>query len=178
MMYCMKCKNKTESVDIKKVTTKNNRTMLKGICVICGKQKATFVPIKSGTGVLNNLVNNLPVEVHMFAEKGENVPGGSFNNQQNYSYAGPGTKYVQRAREGYQGINELDKMAKLHDQFYNENVDTQTRNISDVALAHRRNEIANDPKTDEAQRRDAKLVKTLMENKARFGLGLKNKSKN
>ena len=47
------------------------------------------------------------------------------------------------SREGYQGINELDKMCKLHDQFYNENKDTKDRNISDVALAHRADEIAN-----------------------------------
>ena len=39
----------------------------------------------------------------------------------NISYYGPGTRYQQRIREGYNGINELDKMCKLHDQFYNEN---------------------------------------------------------
>ena len=68
---------------------------------------------------------------------------GSFNDQQKYSYCGPGTRYEQRIREGYKGINELDKMCKLHDQFYNENKDTKERNISDVALAHRADEIAN-----------------------------------
>ena len=64
-------------------------------------------------------------------------------------------------------------MAKLHDQFYNENLDIKSRNISEITLAHR----ANDLTTDEPQRRDARLVKILMENKARFGLGLK-KAKN
>ena len=33
-------------------------------------------------------------------------------------------------------------MCKLHDKFYNENTDTKTRNISDIALAHRADEIA------------------------------------
>ena len=134
----------------------------------------------AGTGLLNNLVNNLPVELHLAADKGENVPNGSFNDLQKYSYAGPGTKYIQRVKEGYRGINELDRMAKLHDQFYNENTDTKTRNISDVALAHRAREITSDPRTDEAQKRDARLVANLMENKARFGLGVKKtkKSKN
>ena len=86
--------------------TKNNRNMLKGICTICGKNKASFVSRKTGEGFsLNNLVNNLPFELHQFAEKGENVPNGSFNDQQKYSYCGPGTKYEQRVKEGYQGIN-------------------------------------------------------------------------
>ena len=85
----------------------------------------------------------------------------------------PGTRYEQRIREEYKGINELDSMCKLHDQFYNENLDTKSRNISDLALAHRANEIAADSKFDVSQRRDAALVGNIMKNKARFGLGIK-----
>ena len=111
---------------------------------------------------MNNFINNLPVELHQFTEKGENVPGGSFNDQQKYSFCGPGTQYEQRLREGYKGINELDKMCKLHDQFYNENKDTRERNISDIALARRADEIANNLNYDEAQRRDAKFISGIM----------------
>ena len=120
---------------------------------------------------LNSFVNNLPIELHQFAEKGEDVPGGSFNNQQKYSYCGPGTKYEQRVREGYKGINELDSMCRLHDKFYNENTDTKTRNISDIALAHRADEIANNSGYDDAQRKDAKFISGIMKTKAKFGLG-------
>jgi len=43
---------------------------------------------KTGAGFnLNNLINNLPSELHLFAEKGENVPGGFFNDQKNYDFA-------------------------------------------------------------------------------------------
>ena len=132
----MKCKTKTETTNITTVMSKNNRPMLKGICAVCGTKKASFTYNKSGGGFnLNSFVNNLPFELHQFAEKGEDVPGGSFNNQQKYSYCGPGTKYEQRNREGYKGVNELDGVCKLHDKFYNENTDTKTRNISDIALA-------------------------------------------
>ena len=62
-------------------------------------------------------------------------------------------------------------MCKLHDQFYTENTDTPSRNISDEALAHRANEISNDPKFFNTQRNMAKLVYYIMNNKARFGLG-------
>ena len=108
-MYCFKCKQKTETVNVTRVVSKNNRNMLKGLCYICGSKKSQFVRSSTssvtGTGFLNNLVNNLPVELHLVADKGENVPNGSFNNLQKYSYAGPGTKYIQRVKEGYRGIN-------------------------------------------------------------------------
>ena len=120
----------------------------------------------------NNLINSLPIELHQFAETGENIPGGSFNDQQKYSYCGPGTRYEQRIREGYKGINELDSMCKLHDQFYNENINTQRRNLSDEALAIRADQIAANQNLDTAQRKDAKFLSGVMRTKARLGLGI------
>src|SRR5208337_4633867 len=174
-MYCVKCKKKTDTLDIIHIITKNNRNMIKGICSICGKNKSSFVSNKSlgvepsaGRGFsLNSFVNNLPIELHQFAEKGEDVPGGSFNNQQKYSYCGPGTKYEQRVREGYKSINELDRTCKFHDKFCNENTDTKTRNISDIALAYRADEIANNSVYDDAQRKDAKFISGIMKTKAK-----------
>ena len=174
-IYCLKCKQKTNSKDITEVITKNNRRMLKGICIVCGSKKSTFVKsITSGKGLLNNVVAKLGdtgTEMHLPALRGEYVPDGSFNNLHKYSYCGPGTKYDQRNSEGYKGINELDSNCKLHDQFYNENTDTATRNISDTALAHRANEIANDSRYDIAQRNMANLVAIIMNTKAKYGWG-------
>ena len=147
--------------------------MMKGICAVCGCRKSAFIKQINGQGVLNNIIGKLPIELHLPAQKGEYVPNGSFNNLQKYSYCGPGTKYKQRVKEGYKGINELDSMCKLHDQFYNENLDTSNRNVSDAALSHTANEIANDSRYDLRQRQDAKLVEMIMKNKAHFGLGLK-----
>ena len=93
-----------------------------------------------------------------------------------YSFCGPGTRYDQRVREGYKGINELDKMCKLHDQFYNENKDTKDRNISDVALAHRADEIARDSNFDDVQRKDARFISGIMKTKAHLGFGVKTSS--
>jgi len=124
------------------------------------------------------MINQLPIELHLFAEKGENVPGGSFNDGQKYSFCGPGTKYEQRIREGYRGINELDSTCLLHDKFYNENIDTKTRNISDIALAHRADEIARNSAHDDVQRRDASFISGIMKTKARFGLGKSKTQKN
>lgn len=36
MGYCMKCKKKTKMKDTKKVTMKNGREAMKGVCSVCG----------------------------------------------------------------------------------------------------------------------------------------------
>jgi hypothetical protein len=179
-MYCVKCKRKTESNNISEVKTKNDRRMLKSICSVCGAKKSSFVKNDNmGAGLGDTIIKAIGKlgELHLPASNGEYVPGGSFNNQFKYSYCGPGTKYEQRVKERYKGINELDSMCKLHDKFYNENLDTPSRNISDIALAHRASEIANDPAFDAEQRRDASLVATIMKGKAKFGLGTTKNSK-
>ena len=188
IIYCFKCKQKTKTVAGVELKSSNNRTMIKGICSVCGTKKSVFVSKATaaehqGRGFsLNNLINNLPIEFHQYAEKGEYVPGGSFNDQQKYSFCGPGTRYEQRIRKGYKGINELDKMCKLHDQFYNENKDTKDRNISDVALAHRADEIARDSNYDDVQIKDARFISGIMKTKAHLEFGVKTsnnqKSKN
>jgi len=172
-MHCFKCKIKTESDNIQEKITSNNRRMQTGLCKLCGRKKSQFISNKSGQGVFNDIILPNIGEIHLPANQGEYVPNGSFNDQRNYSYCGPGTKYEQRNREGYKGINELDKMCKLHDQFYNKNTDTASRNISDEALAHRALEISNNSKLDSTQRNAAKLVYHIMKSKARFGLGIK-----
>ena len=116
IIYCLKCKLKTETLDGVELKTSNGRNMIKGICSVCGTKKSVFVSSKAsaaqqastataaqqaltataakhqGKGFdLNNLINNLPIEFHQYAEKGEYVPGGSFNDQQKYSFCGPGT---------------------------------------------------------------------------------------
>ena len=173
-MYCVKCKGKTESVNVTEVTSKNNRRMFKGTCNLCGSKKSQFTKNIFGNGI-SDVIGKIG-ELHLPSSKGEEVVNGSFNNLNKYSYCGPGTKYEQRDREGYKGINELDRMCKLHDRFYNENTDTASRNISDEALAHRASEIASDSRFDDEQRRFAKYVSLIMKNKARFRFGIESKN--
>lgn len=177
-MYCLKCKKKTESHSVGEFMLKNNRRMLAAICSICGCKKSQFLPSNrpTGKGFVNNVISNLPVELHLPTRRGEYVPAGSFNNLQKYSYCGPGTKFEQRNAEGYEGVNELDRACKLHDKFYTNNSDTQSRNISDAALAHRAREISNNFNLDNEQRKYANIVEAVMQAKARFGLGLPSKN--
>ena len=77
IMYCLKCKQKTEKIDQLKIESSNGRSMIKGICSVCGTKKSVFRIIEGsriyqGKGFsLNNLINNLPIEFHQYAEKGE-----------------------------------------------------------------------------------------------------------
>jgi len=147
LIYCVKCRSKTDTISQELVQTTNNRRRIKGLCSVCNSKKSQFMSV-SGKGFLNNAIEklgDLGVELHLGSDRGKNVPNGSFKNQQKYSYCGPGTRYEQRTKEGYKGINELDRMCKLHDQFYNENTDTKTRNIGDIALSHRAKEISINP---------------------------------
>jgi len=45
-MYCVKCKQVRNCDGLKTVTTKNNRKMLKGICLHCGTKTNKFLPNK------------------------------------------------------------------------------------------------------------------------------------
>lgn len=132
-----------------------------------------YTRVKYGNGLFNTILNKLPLpEMHLSHPSGEQVPGGSFNHKKTYSYAGPFTKYEQRVREGYLGVNDLDKAAKLHDQAYTMYSDTQTRNIADNILASTANVIANTT-NDPKEAKDARFVEGVMSLKSRFGFGLK-----
>ncbi len=75
-LYCVTCKKQTKTKNIAKKKTKNNRLILVGTCITCGKNKSSFISIH-GKGVVNDLLNSgiLP-EMHL--------PG--------HNYTGPGTK--------------------------------------------------------------------------------------
>lgn len=135
---------------------------------------------KLGYGLFNKLLRAAPLpEVHLRLPSGiesEKVPSGSFNETGKYSYCGPGTKIEKRLKEGYEGVNSLDKACKQHDIFYSQHSKTKDRNISDDILAKQAADIALDPSEPEYVRKDAKLVTGIMAMKSRFGMGLKKKS--
>ena len=61
--YCVKCKRKTSFDGKPELTvTENKRYMLKGLCKVCGKRKASFVSKsfveqQHGKGLLGKLFN-------------------------------------------------------------------------------------------------------------------------
>lgn len=117
-IYCLKCKKKTDTNNITQKKTKNNRNMIQGTCVVCNTKKSKFISLE-GKGVVNNMINKLPFEMHM--------PGG-------YNFLGPGTRLDLRLDENNNPlpnslpINKIDEAAMNHDICYSKHEDTKTRN--------------------------------------------------
>lgn len=131
---------------------------------------------KTVSGLFNSMLKKLPLpEMHLNLPNNapsENIENGSFNNTGKYSYCGPGTKVQKRLKEGYKGINSLDKACKQHDINYFKNKSTKDRNAADDLLARQASEIALDNNEPEYVRKDARLVTGVMGMKSRFGMGL------
>ena len=52
-MYCVKCKKRTDTTNERITTTKNNRHMKRGMCVICGIDKTQFTKAPEAGSLLN-----------------------------------------------------------------------------------------------------------------------------
>jgi Phospholipase A2-like domain len=112
--------------------------------------------VKSGSGLINSIINKLPVELHL--------PG--------YQYCGPGTRLQKRISRGDPGINELDRACKEHDIAYT-NQDLASRHKADHNL-----ELAawNRVKSKYASFKEkaaAWFVTNSMKMKRKLGMGLK-----
>jgi hypothetical protein len=179
LIYCVKCRQKTKTVNPKQDISKNNRPVIKGKCAICGILKNVFISKKQGSGVVNTILNKIPFpEMHLglpIDVTCEQVPGGSFNSTGKYSYCGPYTKVDKRITEGYLGVNGLDKACRQHDLAYKVNKDTKNRNTADDVLALEAAKIVNDSNQPEYERKDARSVASIMSIKSRFGMGIKKK---
>ena len=46
IIYCFKCKLKTETLDGIEKTSSNGRNMIKGTCSVCGTKKSVFLSSK------------------------------------------------------------------------------------------------------------------------------------
>ena len=154
-MYCVKCKKVSDTSNELVTTTKNNRRMKRGTCVVCGTTKTQFVKSSKGGSILNKMINNLPVEMHL--------PG--------HNFTGPGTKLNKRLnpdltpKKWSKPINRVDKAAYNHD--------TATRNaVCDRNMLKELKGIYN-PTIRERMERG--LVSSLIGTKARFGWGINKK---
>ena len=159
-MYCVRCKKKTETTNEQIATTSNNRQMKRGKCAVCGTTKTQFVKSSKGGSILNKMINNLPVEMHLLG----------------HNFTGPGTKLNKRLnadltpKEWSKPINRIDKAAYHHDICYLKNNDTVTRNnVCDKNMLKEMKDIYN-PTLRERMERG--LVSTLIGTKKRFGWGV------
>lgn len=112
---------------------------------------------KRGCGLLNKLVDKLPVELHL--------PG--------YNYCGPGTKLSKRLQRGDKGINPLDEACKEHDIAYSKFQDVERRNQADRELAEIALKRVTAPDSGFGEKVAALGVGGAMKLKSKLGMGLK-----
>ena len=58
--YCLKCKKKTENIDLEISSTSNGRAMISK-CTICGSKKSRFIKNQEAKGLLSKLVIKTPL---------------------------------------------------------------------------------------------------------------------
>lgn len=71
-----------------------------------------------GSGILNDIINNLPFELH--------APHTNF--------LGPGSRLKERLARGDRGVNKLDEAAREHDIWYSEHKNAEDRWVADKIL--------------------------------------------
>ena len=120
--------------------------------IIKMKRRRGMLQRKRGKGILNTIIDHLPVSLH--------VPG--------YNYCGPGTKL-----RGQPAVNKLDEYCKQHDIFYSKNSDTAARNKADLVLADRAWERVKSLDAGIGERAAAYAIVNAMKAKAKLGMGLK-----
>ena len=159
-MYCLRCKQNTDTDDIQFVITKNNKNMKRGTCRVCGMIKTQFVKQDAvGGGIMNRIINKLPFEMHL--------PG--------HNFTGPGTNLSKRLNEDgspkawSKPINRVDEAAYHHDVCYANNKDTGVRNrVCDRNMLEKMDGIYN-PTLRE--RLDRSIVSKIMGTKMQLGMG-------
>lgn len=115
---------------------------------------------KRGRGLLNSIINKLPVELH--------IPG--------YNYCGPGTKLAKRLERGDRGINPLDEACREHDIAYSKFQDVGNRNQADRELAQAAFKRVKAPDSGFGEKLAALGVGGVMKLKSKLGMGLKRDS--
>lgn len=116
----------------------------------------TYFAMK-GRGLVNNLINNLPFELHL--------PG--------YNYCGPGTRLQERLLRGDRGINGLDEACKSHDIAYSNYSDLQSRHNADLELIKMAKRRMQSKHASKGEKISSWLVKNIMKSKVKAGAGLK-----
>lgn len=115
--------------------------------------------IVEGSGLLNSLINKLPIELH--------IPG--------YQYCGPGTKLEKRLKRGDPGINPLDSACKDHDIAYTKFQDIENRHRADKILEEKAWQRFLSKDANLSERASSLLVTNIMKGKIKFGMGIQSK---
>ena len=162
-IFCVKCKRKTDTTNVVTVKTRNNRSMLMGICSICKNKKCSFLAkVEGGNLDIHGLIGKLPRP-----KKGWTLP--------NHKYTGPWNPLHEQLDStdhplpGQEPYNQVDAIAMKHDICYRDHEDDKhgcdRQMITDLNSMKSKNL---------RESIDKALVKGVIGTKVKLGLGQKN----
>jgi len=169
-LYCVRCKRKTESTDIRSIVSRNKRRLLRGKCRSCKSNKSQFVKKQQTGGDFSSMLNNVTsgIKLPWTKFKGEmHIPGMNF--------AGPGTNLNKRLtptgpyHDWSKPVDRVDEAAYHHDLAYQKFSDTPNRNIADKTMLQQMDEIINPSIRERVERA---IIKPIISTKVMFGLGI------
>ena len=200
LIYCVKCKKKTETQGEKKAVAKNGKPMLQGICAVCGTKKTVFVKGKQKGGqLLPHTGLEAIKEMPKVMRRGRGQKGGrtildrlldsgklpelhyiSPFTGKKHQFTGPGTKLRQRLKAGTniphewsKPVNRIDELALQHDLDYEKFEKHEDRKKADNRMIEALDKIRGDRKAPFSERGDAFIVGGMMKLKRLLGLGKK-----
>jgi hypothetical protein len=169
LLYCFKCKSKTESENNERVKTSNGKWRIISNCCICGCKKSSFVKetVRLEAKPLQNTVQFEGGDlIDYLGEKfGEiHLPG--------HNFTGPGTKLAERLERGDKPVNQIDALAKEHDISYRDSKDKpnkkKLRRQADREMLKKLDELQNLTIGEHIEKR---IVKPVLKTKLFLGLG-------
>ena len=120
-IHSVKCKRKTPSLNIRSATTKNNRSVVKGECKICGSSKNCFTKSKAGGKLdIHSLIGKLPKPKAGWTPTNYKYmePFNPLDKQLEYNpETGEITKWI------VPPFNKVDEISAHHDVCYSREVD-------------------------------------------------------
>ena len=163
-IYCAKCKKKTDTENINKITTKNNKAAIVGSCAVCTKKTYTFQSNKlQGSNIdIHKMIGKLLIR----PQKGFVLPC--------YNYLGPYNALHKQVsfdentgeihKSHVQPKNKLDEIAMNHDICY-------TVNPSNKGDCDRKMVKSIDEMPYKDMNKTAMLARAIINKKEKLGLG-------
>ena len=157
-MYCLKCKTVTESCDVSRAKTSNNKIIQKSICTICNSKKCKF--ISGGKVDIHATIGKLPKPKKGFV-------------LYKHKYTGPYNPLHQQLDEydrpipGQEPFNQVDEISRRHDICYRDYPGNKLHcdkiMLKDLKAMKSKNK---------RERLDKKLVQGIIGAKTKLGLGV------
>ena len=166
-LYCVKCKNKTDTNNPVKIQTKNNRMAIRGNCVKCNTQKYMFVKNEGGNIDIHNLLGKLLPKRKSGWTPMDYKYLGPYNPLESQVTFDENTGEIQKIHT--QPKNKLDEIAMKHDICYS--VNSENKGDCDRNMVQSIDEM---PYKD--MNKMAMLTRTIINKKQQLGLGVKKKT--